>query len=317
MNNHLGQRDVTLVTEQVGCGFCHSREAKRMFTERYILGRSAVELGINRCRECGLVYVSPRLTPGSTRLVYELDTEQTISDHYCWDGSASEQRFTPLLKRLARLARPGTLLDVGCGGGQFLRAAKRYGLWQVTGVEPIANAAQHAERYAGCEVRRSTLEEAGFARGSFHVITLLGVLEHLHDPAATLRLARELLQDDGVLAAYVPNFAYLRWKDAGPVAYARAGQWSMLHPQEHLFQYTNRTLGQMLQACGFEVVRVDVGRPFAARRWTKQVVKAAAYWSTCALKAVTGIHLGGLEIIARANSSPTEHRERLELDKSA
>jgi len=290
---------INLMTESVPCTHCGSRDAIRLFTERYELAGDAANLGINRCRHCRLVYVSPRLTPEATRLVYEVDTSDTISHAYCWDGSASESRFDALLDRLAQTANPGRLLDVGCGGGQLLRAAKRKGRWDVVGLEPIVHAAEQAELYAGCEVRRTTLEEAGFPLGSFDVITMLGVLEHLHDPIAVLHSARKLLRQDGLLAVYVPNFNYLRFKDAGPLCYARTGRWSKLHPQEHLHQFTPQTLLKMLATCGFEVLRVDVGRPFVPSQWAKRLLKQAAFAATCALKASTGIHVGGLEVIAR------------------
>jgi 2-polyprenyl-3-methyl-5-hydroxy-6-metoxy-1,4-benzoquinol methylase len=309
--------DLKLVTEHVACACCGESVAKRLYTERYTLGGSSAELGVNRCGRCGLVYVSPRLTEPSTSLVYELDADHTISNTYCWVGSDSERRFAPLLARLSKAAQPGQLLDVGCGGGQFLRAAKRTGRWQVIGVEPSADAAEQAARYAACEVRRTTLQSAGLPEGTFSVIAMLGVLEHVHDPIATLRLARTLLDESGVLAVYVPNFNYLRWKDAGLACYIRNGRWSKLHAQEHLFQYTPRTLVRILKSCGFEIVRIDVGKPFAARGGVARTLKDAAYWATCALKVSTGIHLGGIEVIAGVSRRSTVDRAPVQTRVSA
>jgi hypothetical protein len=113
-----------------------------------------------------------------------------------------------------------------------------------------------------------------------------------------------------VLAAYVPNFNYLVWKDAGPVSYVRTGRWSQLHPQEHLFHYTPRSLTRILQACGFDVLRIDVGRPFASSRVARQVLKQAAYWAACAMKLSTGIHLGGIEVLARINPGASVEYKR-------
>jgi SAM-dependent methyltransferase len=190
-----------------------------------------------------------------------------------------------------------------------LRAAKRAGRWHVVGVEPITDAALQARRGSGCEVRCATLDAAAFPPASFDVIAMLGALEHLHDPMATLRIARMLLKRDGVLAAYVPNFHYLAWKDAGLVCYARTGRWSKLHPQEHLFHYTPATIRQILQKCGFDVVRIDVGRPFTSQQPLKRLAKEVAYMATCALKSATGIHLGGLEVVARVSNQSTQAME--------
>lgn len=295
----LSPPDVDLKTEQVSCTHCRTPHGKRLCTERYELAGASVELGINRCRKCRLIYVSPRLTPDATRFVYELDTSHTISHAYCWEGNTCDSRFDALIERLARASKPGRLLDVGCGGGNFLRAAKRKAIWDVVGLEPIEHAAQQAERYAACEIRHTTLEQAGFPHDSFAVVSMLGVLEHVHDPIEVLKSARSLLQSDGLLAVYVPNFNYLRLKDTGPVCFARTRRWSKLHPQEHLHQFTPQTLLSMLTTCGFEVLRTDVGKPFLPARGAKRFLKQSAYAATCGLKALTGIHLGGLEVIAR------------------
>lgn len=303
----------SLPTERVGCKLCGANQPQVIHREQYELGQSTTPLNINRCGRCKLVYVSPRLTEEAIAAVYSDDSQDTISHGYCWSGSASEHRFAPLLKRLARDAQPGALLDVGCGAGHFLRAAKRTGLWQVMGIDPVPDAAREAAQYAQCEVRCATLENAGLESESFDVVAMLGVLEHLHDPVATLRLANSFLKPGGLLAVYVPNFNYLRIKDTGPLAYVRTGRWSKLHPQEHLFQYTPRTIRKILRAGGFETTHVSVGRPFAVGSATSRITKRCAYLATNALHAVTGIHLGGIELVARATTSISTGSEPEEL----
>jgi SAM-dependent methyltransferase len=288
-----------LEVEQVACGGCGADRPARLFSETYRLLQQSVLLGINRCGDCGLVYVSPRLTPTATQLVYEHDAEHTISHNYCWSGSASEQRFRPLLARLAKLGKPGRLLDVGCGGGHFLRAAAAAGRWQVAGIEPVSDAARQAAHYAKCDVHCTTLDRVNLAPESQQVVTLLGVLEHVHEPRQTLIEAHQLLASDGLLGIYVPNFDYLRLKDAGPLARLRFGQSSHLHPQEHLFGYQAKTMVRLLEATGYHIERIDVGPPFAHGWLAKRLAKQLAFAGVRLLYRTTGIHLGGLEIIAR------------------
>src|SRR5687767_3926620 len=83
------------------------------------------------------------------------------------------------VKRVAAVARGGTLLDIGCGDGSFLAAVREKG-WQVTGTELSPTLA----RERGLEVHGS-IEEAR-ARGPFDCVTLWGSLEHLPDPRGTL-----------------------------------------------------------------------------------------------------------------------------------
>lgn len=288
-----------LAIEKVPCGLCGSLRFRRLFREEYRIGNSETELEISRCVRCGLVSTSPRLTFESVRMVYRDDAERTISHNYCWEGSADISRFTRLLARLKGVAPKGRLLDVGCGAGHFLTEAKRCGHWDVMGVEPSVEAAREARRRSGIEVLASTLEESSLQEGSFHIISMLGVLEHLHDPLGTLRLARSLLKPNGILATYVPNFNYLRLKDAGLACYLRKGCWSDLHPQEHLFHYTPATLGTMLDRGGFALLRLDIGRPFSHGGALTRLAKSSAYVAVCALRALTGLHLGGIEAICR------------------
>ena len=117
----------TLAVEQCGCNLCQSDQSKRLFAETYRLDGDEVELGIRQCRNCGLVYVSPRLTPESVANVYRLDTATTISHEYCWAGNSDAPRFQRLLKRLEQLRPSGRLVDVGCGAGQLLAEGKQIG----------------------------------------------------------------------------------------------------------------------------------------------------------------------------------------------
>ena len=288
-----------LITEVVSCNLCGANQHTRLFTEEYNLQGSQAVLGINRCDQCKLVYVSPRLNQASTSLVYRYDAEHTISHNYCWEGSSSNSRFAPLISRLEKTARPGRLLDVGCGGGHFLQAAAKTGIWQVEGLEPSAEAAEQARQFTNCKIKACFLEEADFPENHFSVISMLGVLEHLHNPTGILRQVHHLLEENGTLAVYVPNYSYLRLKDTGLLSRMRFGKSSHLCPQEHLFQYTQTTLINLLEESGFEVLRSDVGRPFVhGSRW-KRTFKESAFLSVNLLKHLTGIHLGGLEVIAR------------------
>jgi SAM-dependent methyltransferase len=291
--------DVRLVVEDVTCGVCGQGQRRRLYTEQYRLGNQQVGLSINRCRDCGQVYVSPRLDRDSTEYVYRIDAARTISHTYCWAGRNSDERFAPLLDRLSALVPSGHMLDVGCGSGSFLEAAYRRGCWQLTGIEPSPLAAEQARDRVPVPIMPLQLQQAPFPAQHFDVITLLGVLEHLHEPLATLRHVHRLLKPNGVVAVYVPNFHYLRFKDTGPVAWLRHGRWSCLAPQEHLFHFTKRLLDQIFIRSGFEILRLDVGRPFVGgsrwERWLKHVAVSAVL----TLHRATGIHLGGLEAIAR------------------
>jgi SAM-dependent methyltransferase len=168
----------------------------------------------------------------------------------------------------------------------------------------MVDVAAHARKRLLVPVLPSTLDECAFPSGSFDIVSLLGVLEHLHEPLATLRQVRQLLSRDGVVAVYVPNYHYLRLKDAGIAAWIRRGQASCLAPEEHLFHFTPRLLEQLLRESGLRLIQLDLGQPFLSgsrwRAWLKRGAASAAQ----ALHRATRIHLGGIEAIACRDDAP-------------
>ncbi|WP_353777124.1 methyltransferase domain-containing protein [Winogradskyella sp. 3972H.M.0a.05] len=97
-----------------------------------------------------------------------------------------------------------TLLDVGCGTGDFLLKAKEND-WKVTGIEPNENArAITAEKIGPSAFDVEHL--AKLEPSSFDVITLWHVLEHLPNLEMHVAVFERLLKEDGRLVIAVPNF---------------------------------------------------------------------------------------------------------------
>lgn len=128
--------------------------------------------------------------------------------HRWWDP-ASE--FRPLHEinplRLAYINETAELqgklaLDVGCGGGILAEAMARCGA-QVTGIDladkPLQVARLHLhESGLNVSYRKIPVEElARESPRSFDVVTCMEMLEHVPDPAATVRACAELLKPGG------------------------------------------------------------------------------------------------------------------------
>jgi SAM-dependent methyltransferase len=152
-----------------------------------------------------------------------------------------EERQRALLGR-----KPGRVLDVGCGDGDFLAALKQRG-WEVHGVEPSPAAAALA-RGKGVAVHEGELASTDFPAGSFDVVTFWHVLEHLPEPLVELAAARRLLRDDGLLVVEVPNSASVTFRLCRE-------HWFPLSVPRHFQHFTSTTLRALLQKAGFTPVR--------------------------------------------------------------
>ena len=96
------------------------------------------------------------------------------------------------------------VLDVGCSIGHFLETARKHG-WDAIGLELNEKATRHAREVLGLDVRRKTLEKAGFEPESFDAVTMWGVVEHLKRPVDTLKEVTPLLKPGGVFLTFSPN----------------------------------------------------------------------------------------------------------------
>ncbi|MBE8727623.1 class I SAM-dependent methyltransferase [Flavobacterium hungaricum] len=95
----------------------------------------------------------------------------------------------------------GRILDIGAGTGDFLLTAKNNG-WETIGAEPSEKAKNIAKQKGISFVEEiSTLEN-----GSFDVITMWHVLEHVPDLDAQIQELKRLLKPTGTLIIAVPNF---------------------------------------------------------------------------------------------------------------
>jgi len=109
--------------------------------------------------------------------------------------------------------------------------------------------------------------------GVYDVVTLISVLEHVHEPYQVLRAALSRLVPDGVLLVNVPNSAGIPARLYGP-------RWDQIEPLVHLYYFTARTLSLMLERVGLRVIRrfTMTCRMDLARRDMLSSFRRAAYW---------------------------------------
>ncbi len=237
--------------ETTTCNLCGSAENELLYdVQDWLLERPDVSARLVRCTRCGLIYQTPRPTP------------EEIGEHYPpqYDSYADvTQQLQSALVRyavnygmakrcgfLTRRKAPGRVLDIGCAMGAFLLGMRERG-WDVQGVEFNAEVAEAARARHSLDVFPGTLEEARFADASFDAVTMWDVLEHVHDPAATLREIQRILKPGGLLVTRVPNGASWDAKLFGEY-------WAGLDAPRHLFLFAPDTLTRLLEQAGLTVL---------------------------------------------------------------
>jgi len=147
-----------------------------------------------------------------------------------------------------RASERGRILDIGCGNGAFLACMKSLG-WDTVGHEMDTVAAQFAREHFGLTVKEGLLADAGFAAGSFDVVTLSHVIEHVHVPSDLVDQCRQLLKPGGKLIVLTPNIDGI-----GHRVFREA--WRGLEPPRHIHCFNVRTLRACVERGGMRVQRL-------------------------------------------------------------
>ena len=140
----------------------------------------------------------------------------------------------------------GTLLDVGCGNGSFLKQAHSCG-WNIVGVDPDPKAVANGLAQ-GLEVFLGGIERFVERESAFDVITLNHVIEHVHDPVDLLRRCIRLLKPGGQLWLETPNI-----KSVGFEVFER--NWRGLEAPRHLVLFNSDSLHSALASAGYVAIR--------------------------------------------------------------
>jgi 2-polyprenyl-3-methyl-5-hydroxy-6-metoxy-1,4-benzoquinol methylase len=239
----------------VCCPLCGAAQYQEQLSGADFFMRLPGTFQLVRCSECGLLYQNPR--PPLAEI------GQYYPNHYgSYDSAKAGLRARRGMMRWiiqrgqfkrcrlieqnvpARTGTPRKLLDIGCASGLFLEAMQSYPGWQVEGVELNQAAAHATSARIGVPVFAGPFEQAQYADGAFDAITLWDVLEHLHEPLASLREIRRILRPGGVLFVRVPNAASY-------VARMCGRYWSGYDLPRHMTLFTPRTLAQALGQAGF------------------------------------------------------------------
>jgi SAM-dependent methyltransferase len=149
--------------------------------------------------------------------------------------------------RALRTLTPGRLLDVGAGRGDLAVVLEERG-WEVTGLEPSAEACEEGRR-RGVRMVKGTLTGADL-EGGFDAIVFQHSLEHVIEPREDLARAQELLGEGGLVLVSVPNFGCWQRRAFGSA-------WFHLDLPRHRSHFTAAGLERLLAASALDDAKLS------------------------------------------------------------
>lgn len=204
-----------------------------------------------RCSDCDLIYVDPVLNKESLKKMYlasesfdyflEIMTQQA--------KKRRDEKSQLIVRRIdARQKLPiKSWLDIGCGCGALLKAARQKG-YIISGVEPSITCRNNLKEELQIEIHED-IKNIGFQEGSYSVITLKQVIEHLSDPKEVIEQAYKLLKPNGLLWIATPNtngFGMSLMKASHP-SYQRG----------HIVMFNKDNISRLLSNVGFKNIKIS------------------------------------------------------------
>lgn len=234
------------------CPWCDSEKTQiHLWVKDLFLTQEPFE--IHECMKCGLLFTEPRPKPEEIGKYYE-------SKEY-YSHQENKKGFIPKiyesvkkvnLRHKRKLAtegmKAGTLLEIGCGVGDFLHEMEQNG-WNCTGIEPSKEAKAIAKNRVKAKLLDPneivTLEDE-----SFDLITLWHVLEHVDNLKEEVMHLQRLLKKGGRLVLALPNF-----KSADAEFYKE--YWAAYDVPRHLNHFCKESINNIFKTTKLKLKKTD------------------------------------------------------------
>ena len=194
-------------------------------------------------------------------------TDQFTSQWYDEYYRANPQNFSPWYQSSVEWIenkRPtGKLLEVGCGNGKLLvelLRRKLFGEDQLFGLEQSEVALRPLRSLLPNLHTVNIQDGLPFEDGTFDVVVMTEVIEHLLYPWDTLREIRRVLKPDGILLLSFPNFLNFPWLAIRVLGeLLEKTSWTVLQPIDRMYIFP--VMSRHVRACGFAIREIR-GRVF-------------------------------------------------------
>ena len=241
----LESKEYTL--EEIKCECCKINDS--IILSEY--DRFGIPYKSNFCKNCGLVYTSPRLDQDSIikfynnqyRKIYINTNQQDPLNFFLNNQIKRGEKIYALIEQNFKLNKPLNVLEVGCGMGGILQAfnQKKH---RVKGVDYGSDYINYGKK------NYLNLFVGGIfdVQGEFYVIIYSHVFEHILDLKKELIEIKKHLKKEGVLYIQVPGILNLKKYRFDLNRYFQ---------NAHNYNFSLNSLNNILTLNGFEMIYGD------------------------------------------------------------
>jgi len=205
------------------------------------------------CHLCQSLYVYP--SPSSLELEkFYKSREVTQLSRVCWTDSLDSHKhildvWKEGLTSIETVSGKASILDIGCGTGQFLAYAQSLGWRDLTGVELVPDVANVAKRIPDTNIYTQDILSLSLPSESFSGIVLWDIAEHLNNLPKILEESYRLLKPGGFIFIGTVHRKGLSMRLLKHDALT-------VNPPEHLIFFTKGGLETSLKNAGFCIKKV-------------------------------------------------------------
>ena len=155
-------------------------------------------------------------------------------------------------------AEAKSILDIGCGSGNFGQLLKRERNCTVWGIEPTFQSAQDAAEKLDKVIHTTFSPDIPeLQEKTFDAICFNDVLEHLIEPNVVLRECQKFLTPNGSIVASIPNFLFFPVLEGILVGQDWKYDDNGILDYTHLRFFTKKSIVRLFEECGYEIVKIE------------------------------------------------------------
>jgi SAM-dependent methyltransferase len=223
--------------QEIACPLCNKTNEEVAIKENGYLGR--------RCRDCGVIYISPR--PSFDELLNLYGHGESHTGSRTFVTAADRLNARQNIKVLNDFLRSGSLLEIGAKTGAFVAEARKSG-FDVYAVELNKSEAAYINDTHGIPCETDPLSEATFGGKLFDIIYHCDVTSHFYEPLEEFRRLHDRLKPGGIMVFETGNIGEL---DAEQLK-----NFDLFQYPDHLFFFGEDSIRKLLAQSGFETLEI-------------------------------------------------------------